>query len=300
MFTRYFRSCKARGLAEQTLRTYKEGLNFLERFLTEQNIELKDITSEDVNELVLWLDDGKRSARTIQSHMLSIRTFLYYEMEQGRIKKKFRIKINKGEEAVKEIYSDSEIEKLLKKPNIKKCSFSEYKVWVFENYLMGTGNRLNSVINIQIKDVNLDEGYLILRQTKNKKQQYVPLCSSLVDILDEYMEIRKGNEYDYLFCSSNGDKADRRTYQELVARYNRCRGVEKTSIHLFRHTFATVYIRNGGDIYRLSKLLGHSDVGITEHYIHTLPIDIMPNYDDNNPLEFYRNNSNSKKRIRMN
>ena len=141
MFTRYFRSCKAKGLAEQTLRTYKEGLNFLERFLTEQNIELKDITSEDVNDLVLWLDDGKRSARTIQSHMLSIRTFLYYEMEQGRIKKKFRIKINKGEEKVKEIYSDSEIEKLLKKSVFNVWWREDIRQTPLHQFTVGCGNR---------------------------------------------------------------------------------------------------------------------------------------------------------------
>ena len=158
MFSRYFISCKAKGLSEQTITTYKEGLNFLKRFLDEREIELKDLTKEDVDDLVLWLDNGKRSSRTIQSHMISIRTFLYYEMEQGRIEKPFKIKIIKGKEEIKEIYSDKELEKLLKKPKRKECTFTEYKIWVFETYLIGTGNRLSSIINIQNKDVHLDQG----------------------------------------------------------------------------------------------------------------------------------------------
>lgn len=158
MFKRYFRSCRARGVSEQTIKTYSNGLVFLERFLDERDIALKDLTKEDVDDLILWLDNGKRSPRTIQSHMMSIRTFLYYEMEQGRIEKKFKIKVLKGEEAVKEVYSEKELITLMKKPDLKKCNFSEYKVWVFENYLLGTGNRLRSVINIKNKDVNLNEG----------------------------------------------------------------------------------------------------------------------------------------------
>lgn len=299
MFERYFRSCKARGVSEQSIKTYKIGLSFLERFLNERNIELKDLTIEDVDDLVLWLDDGKRTRRTIQSHMLSIRTFLYYEMEQGRIEHPFKIKVLKGEEAIKDVYSEKELSILLKKPNIRKCNFTEYKIWVFESYLLGTGNRLSSAINIKIKDVYLDEGYVILRHTKNKKQQVVPLSSSLVNAIDEYMEIRGGDADSYLFCSSIGEKADRRTFQELVAKYNRGRGVEKTSIHLFRHTFATLYIKNGGDIYRLSKLLGHSSVDITEHYIHTLPIELVPKYDDTNPLEYILQTSATKHKIKM-
>ena len=54
---------------------------------------------------------------------------------------------------VKYGYTDSELNLLLKKPNLKKCEFCEYRNWVITNYLLGTGNRLNTVINIRIEDV---------------------------------------------------------------------------------------------------------------------------------------------------
>ena len=77
------------------------------------------------------------------------------------------------------------------------------------------------------------------RHTKNGKVQVVPLCSKMVSILREYMTIRKGEPEEYLFCNQYGEMLSENALRLAIAHYNRSlRGVEKTSIHLFRHTFA--------------------------------------------------------------
>ena len=79
-------------------------------------------------------------------------------------------------------------------------------------------------------------------KTKNRKQQIIPLSQSLAEILVGYLEIRGNNPDDYLFCNIYGEKGNIRSFEDLVAKYNHERGVEKTSIHLFRHTFAKHWI----------------------------------------------------------
>lgn len=276
----YIKHCRAKGLSEQTIKTYEVGLGYLQRFLDKENIDLKDLNIDD---LILYVNDGKRTVSSARSVLGSIRGYLYYEMEQGNLDP-FEFKLPKPDKTIKDIYSEGELKKLLKKP-LKKEGFTPYKIWVLENYLLGTGNRLGSTLNIKIKDVNLSDGMILLTKTKNHKQQLVPLTQSLKDILVDYMDIRGGSDNDYLFCNACGDKADRRTYQQQIQRYNKHRGVTKTSAHLFRHTFATMYIKNGGDVYRLSKLLGHSGVGITENYIQELPVTYLTKTDSYNPLE---------------
>ncbi|MCL2697847.1 MAG: tyrosine-type recombinase/integrase, partial [Oscillospiraceae bacterium] len=59
-----------------------------------------------------------------------------------------------------------------------------------------------------------------------------------------------------------------------IQTYNRNRGVEKTSIHLFRHIFAKNWIMNGGDIFRLQKILGHSSLEMVKEYVSMLGVDI--------------------------
>ena len=70
-----------------------------------------------------------------------------------------------------------------------------------------------------------------------------------------------------------------------IAHYNRSRGVGKTSIHLFRHTFARKYLVDcGGDAFMLQKLLGHSTLAMTKHYCAIYDADISKNYDRFSPL----------------
>lgn len=56
--------------------------------------------------------------------------------------------------------------KLLEKPDVDNCTFSSYKTWVFENYLLGTGNRIFTVLDLHIGNINFQSGVIILRKTK--------------------------------------------------------------------------------------------------------------------------------------
>lgn len=67
--------------------------------------------------------------------------------------------------------------------------------------------------------------------------------------------------------------------------YNISRGVGRTSVHAFRHTFAKYWIRNGGDVFRLQKLLGHSTLEMTRKYVNLFNIDLSEGYDEVNPLD---------------
>lgn len=73
--------------------------------------------------------------------------------------------------------------------------------------------------------------------------------------------------------------------RQSIARYNTRRGVQKTSIHLFRHTFARKYLIDcGGDAFTLQKLLGHSTLAMTKRYCTIYDADLTKNYDNFSPL----------------
>lgn len=187
-------------------------------------------------------------------------------------------------EVVKETYSDEELMLLLKKPD-KDCTFNEYRTWVIINLLLNNGCRAASIRSIQIQDVDLENRQIILRHTKNGKMQAIPLCSMLIPILREYLATRGGSPSDFLFCTQYGDQMTRDTLRNSIARYNKSRGVEKTSTHLFRHTFARKYLVDcGGDAFALQRLLGHSSLKMTKHYCAIYDSDLANNYDNFSPL----------------
>ena len=153
------------------------------------------------------------------------------------------------------------------------------------NYLLSTGNRVSTIVNIKNKDIDFENGFITLEKTKNKKQQLIPLSATMAKILQEYMQYRRGEPEDYLFCNIYGKKLTEDALKHSIGRYNRRRGVMKTSIHLFRHTFAKKWILAGGDIFRLQKILGHSSLDIVREYVNMFSNDLQKDYDKFNALE---------------
>ncbi|QNU68941.1 tyrosine-type recombinase/integrase [Ruminiclostridium herbifermentans] len=153
------------------------------------------------------------------------------------------------------------------------------------NYALATGNRVSTIINLKIGDIDFENGYITLQKTKNKRQQIVPLSSTLSNILLDYLTYRKGQASDYLFCNAFGNQLVDRSLQGSIARYNKSRGVMKTSMHLFRHTYAEKFLQAGGNVFMLQRLLGHSSLEIVKEYVSLFSEDLKQNYDQFNPLE---------------
>ena len=285
-FEEFIEHCRIRNLRQETIKLYKIHFSIFNRFLENDELLVSEITSQTMGQFILELRSERHNCNdiTINSYLRGIRAFLYYCMEMEYLSK-FKVVIPKVDKKLKETYTDTELKVLLKKPDLKKCNFSEYKIWVFSNYLLATGNRISTALSLKIEDIDFVNGIIQLNQTKNRISQLIPLSPALEKILKEYLRYRKGTPKDYVFCNSYGAQGEKRTYQSMLARYNRSRGVEKTSAHLYRHTFAKKWILNGGDIFRLQKILGHSDLAVVKEYVQMFGQDLAVDFDKFNPLD---------------
>lgn len=294
-FDLFIRKCKINNLTDLSIESYRKKMVHFYEFIDEQS-QITEVTSDTVDDYILYLrENTEANDITINSYLRSLRAFLYYCMECNYIKS-FKIKLTKAEKKIKETYTDDELIRLLTRPDTNNCSFSAFKTWVFENYLLATGNRISTALDVHIADINFDSNMIMLRKTKNRKQQIIPLSNSLADILQEYLQIRGGEPEDFLFCNEYGEQASCRTYQQLVRRYNIKHNVNKTSCHLFRHTFAKQWILAGGDMFRLQKILGHSDLTVTKEYVAMFGQDLQLDFEKFNPLDTMRAKS---QQIRM-
>ena len=283
-FKLFIRKCKVKNLSDLSVESYQKKLVHFFEFMDKES-PVADVTGDTVDEYILWLRENTQGNDiTINSYLRSLRAFLYYCMDCGYISR-FKIQLIKAEKKLKETYTDEEIQRLLKKPDTDNCTFSTYKTWVFENWLLGTGNRISTALNIRIGDIDFEGSTITMRKTKNRKQQIIPLSNTLGDILQEYLLVRGGEADDYLFCNEYGQQASDRTYQQLVRRYNIKHNVNKTSCHTFRHTFAKNWILAGGDIFRLQKILGHSDLTVTKEYVQMFGQDLQLDFEKFNPLD---------------
>ena len=285
-FEKYIKEKSVMNLSETTIELYKRFYNNVFTKFHHENELCKNITKEIVIDFIEFLKKRNPKIRTtsINSYLHSLRAMLYYFMESGYTPH-FKVKMVKSEKTIKETYSLDELERLLKKPDIKKCRFTEYRDWVMVCYLLATGNRLSTVSNLKIQDINFENNEITLRRVKNKKQYIIPLSSTLAKTLIEYLKIRKGEPSDYLFCNQYGAQLPKYGITSAIRRYNHSRGVTKTSVHLFRHTFAKNWILNGGDIFRLKNILGHSSLEMVKEYVNMFGGDLKRDFDKFNPLE---------------
>lgn len=283
-FELFIRKCKVKNLTDNSIKSYQQkNREFIE--YVGASTQIREISKDKVEDFIIdKMDKGNINSITMNSYLRSIRAFLYYIME-CKYMKSFKIESVKAEKKIKETYTNEELMRLLQMPDLDRCTFSDFKIWAFENYLLATGNRISTALNVRIEDINFEDNIIIIRRTKNRKQQIIPLSNTLSEVLKQYLEVRGGSPADYLFCNNYGEKGDIRTYQQQVQDYNVERQVNKTSCHLFRHTFAKQWILAGGDIFRLQKILGHSDLTVTKEYVAMFGQDLQLDFEKFNPLD---------------
>ena len=289
-FDRFLRWCRIKNYAKRTTQFYEKTIHNFSLFHDLDN-PVTTLNEEIMEEYALYLREKNISSMTMHTYLRGMKRIINYFAEKGMIEN-FDVEMPKVVTPVKEVYTTEELKKLLKKPDLKKCSFSEYRNWVIINYLLGTGQRRRTVANIKIGDMDLENGLVILRETKNKEQIVLPLTASLVMILEEYLSYRGGRDDDYLFCGRDGRGLSEETLTNAIRKYNLKRGVEHTSVHLFRHTFAYIAIKNNMDIVRLQRLLCHRSIKTTQGYLRSFGFeDLKDNYEMFNPLETFRNDN---------
>jgi len=132
--------------------------------------------------------------------------------------------------------------------------------------------------------VNLDDLTLVV-WGKGAKERMVPFSIQMRKVLFKHISAQGGSG-PYLFCARTGSRLMyRNVYRGIQALVKKVGIKTHCHPHLFRHQFAASYIRQGGDIYRLSRLLGHTSVSTTQLYLRSMGIeDIRAGQDRLTPL----------------
>lgn len=284
---KYLEYCRQRNLRQGTINHYRQSYVQFFKFF-EPDTPIEEIDEEAYKRYVLHLRSTLNNDVSINSYLRDFITTMHYLMNEGYIQS-YKMQAIKVDKSHIETYNEQELQLLLKKPNIKKCSFIEYQAWVMTNFLFSTAVRQRSLMYIKVKDIDFDNNVVYVNVTKNRKPLIVPLNQTMVNILREYLKYRNHKtDDDYLFCNVFGQQLVKSTCYHMLYEYNKRRGVETTGIHRYRHTFAKQWILSGGNVVSLSQLLGHSSLEITQNYIHLLVSDVAKQVEEINVLDkFY-------------
>lgn len=280
------------GSSEGTLKHIRDAYKDMYNSIFNPKMYIENIDQKIVNSYINLILNKNISSTTKEIYIKDFKRIIDFFIKKEYMEK-VNIIIPKVSKNPIETYTDEELQKLLKKP-VKNCTFATYRTWVTVNFLLSTGVRLSSLINIHNEDIDFDNNMVYIRHTKNKKPLIIPLNRTIVGILKEYMKIRQGESNDYLFCNTYGDKLTKGCLTNTIVRYNLKCGVKKRGIHRFRHTFAKKWILSGGSVVTLQKILGHSSLRITEQYLNILTTDLQKDVEEFNILKEF-----NKQRIKL-
>ncbi|MPM09024.1 Tyrosine recombinase XerC [bioreactor metagenome] len=284
LYDLYEKECKLKNLSDTTVKGYWFANKY---FLEFAGAELKccEVTQDLINSYILSLKE-RLKPQTVNSYVFKISPIVKYGISRGYIKDKIEFTHVIEQEHIKEIYTKEELEILLKQPNSD--NFNEYRSWVIVNLLLATGMRALELREMQVKDVNLEQGIITLNHTKNRKARVIPIPTSLNLILDSYLRVRNATHEETVFCNIYGEPLNRTTLQCSIIKYCKRRGVEKHSLHLFRHTFITLSVQKGMSPLLLKRITGHSDFKMLNKYYQYNPVDLVNIVDEFNPLEQFK------------
>ena len=291
-FSGFMVSQYERGNSKATLdfyrRFYKKYTAYIMDCLntTPKELPIEHLTSGVAQSAFIhYLETLNINQQTINSYLRGFRAFGNFCEEEGYIDG-FKCPIKEVEPPIKEVYSDEELHRLLRKPDIS--NFVEFRSYCIISLILNTAARSNTILNIKICDLELEEGYINFNTTKAHKIVRLGLERKTKRDLEEwvnYWRIGKGaSPTDYLFCNEYGEQLSRSALAKSIAKYNNSRGVEKTSIHLFRHTYAKKWITSGGDIISLARVLTHSELEMVKRYSNLYGSDVKKEIEEHSAI----------------
>ena len=277
----FLRYCQRRNLSAQTVSFYRTALELLGRLT---DLPPRDITTEIIGELIEARQAEGTADNTINTNLRAWRAFFNFLHGEGFIGQAPRITILKTEQNDIETFSKAQMKRLLDQPD--RSTFTGYRDYVIMLTLLDTGMRLSELAGLTTSDADF-KARLILVNGKGRKKRYVPMQDTLARHLAEYLAIRGPLHHDILFVNIDNEPYRPRTIQQALGHYGAAAGITnvRVSPHTFRHTFARYYIVNGGDVFSLQKILGHTTLDMVRKYVNLFGTDVARQHRKFSPLE---------------
>ena len=237
---------------------------------------INDINIQDMYSYISYLDNELNDNSSTRSRKISaLRSFYKYlhqeiEIIDNNITEKLRNpKIQKRQPVYLTL---SETEHLLDTINEEKNEFLRNRDMAIVFTFLTTGMRLSELVSVNLKDIK-DDHFTIIG--KGNKERTIYLTKNCIDLIDNYIMIRKNYlkdiKIDALFISTRKKRISNRAVQSTVDKYLKKAGFDTRvySTHKLRHTAATLMYKYGNvDIRALKDVLGHESVSTTQIYTH--------------------------------
>ena len=277
-FIAFIRSEK--GLAQNTVAAYRRDLTLWRGFCARRSIGAATTTAAHVTDFLDRLRNGKppatkpMSPASVARALVSVRSLFRFLTREGYVDEDptLRVGVPKRPRPIPKAISVEEVARLLDLPS--KEGLGRRDLAILET-LYGAGLRISELVALDVDDVDLDEGSVLIRAGKGSKARRVPLGRAAVAALGDYLaatrprlvERAAGSATPALFVNARGGRLSRQGCWKILKSYAAAAGLgARVSPHTLRHSFATHMLDAGADIRVVQELLGHASLSTTQVY----------------------------------
>lgn len=277
---------RIRGNSAATLTYYEYCLRLFREFAEDRDLDMDLLRS-----YLLDLMERDYDSVSVQSYVRGLRSFLTWMHEQGAVSVNYseRFRLPKAERKVIDVLTDEELARIF--AALDPRDVTQLRNLCIVSLMLDSGLRLDEVVTASRSKLHLSDRYLIV-SGKGYKQRIVPFGYQTAASLTEYFQrIPETGLPDSLFLiwPGFGDPVPigYDTVKMMFRHLREKSGVPKLHPHLLRHTFATRYLENGGNIFELQEILGHTSLEMVRRYSHLATSRIRRSYDAHSPLDCF-------------
>ncbi|MEW6455340.1 MAG: tyrosine-type recombinase/integrase [Acidobacteriota bacterium] len=248
----------------------EQRLNLILKFFGE-NIFLHEITPQKLEELKIYLKENGRSEATVNRYISFLRLLFNHAINWNYIRWNpvKRVRFYKEQTHKRKALNKTEIQILLSEAKeISDRGRSEQQKYLFSICViaLSTGMRINEILNLKWKDIDLDLDKIIVpsENSKTKESREIPMNSDVRKIITLIKP-----QGDYIFQFKGRRHPD--SFRRQIIKLRKAIGEHFRGFHNLRHSFATFLVQNKIDSITIAKLLGHSHLKTTFNYSHTFP-----------------------------
>lgn len=279
---------KVKKASDNTIASYMRDIRqFADWISSHSRKNVLDVKQQNIRDYLSFLDSCGKSNATASRSIASLKNFYAYLLSAGFVDTNpvTNIHIERGEKKLPQILTGREIELLLAQPV---CSDPKgFRDKAMLELMYATGIRVSELIELDIDDVNLEQG--IIKCNQAKKSRSIPLYPAALKALKIYVrDIRTSMLADLseraLFVNVNGSRMSRQGFWKILKHYQDTAHIEKEiTPHTLRHSFAVHLLENGADLGSLKELMGHCDISSTQMYTQMINQKLKSVYEKCHP-----------------
>ena len=233
----------------------------------------ESINRADLAQFVIHLRERGVKPVSCNTWLRAINAFCRWLHEQGAAERLERLQPQRLPKRLLATHDEGTLRVMLAH---RPSRYQDARIHALVVTLLDTGCRIDELLTAGTSAFDLDQ-LLLTVVGKGRKERRVPFSTELRRVLFRFQQTKQKRRIssDLMFPSRDGSQWDQRNALRSYHCWLRALGLPRSGFHRLRHTFATQYLRNGGDVVRLSIILGHSDVSTTMKYLHLLTEDLQ-------------------------